>query len=66
MTNKVTPDWEKANSNNLPKLDIFTVTNFLKNDDRFNAPETTGVKANTYFCKKSIESTLRKYPKLTF
>ncbi|XP_046404834.1 uncharacterized protein LOC124170180 [Ischnura elegans] len=43
---KVNLGWEKANSNNLPTVDIFMITEFLKKEDRFNVPEMRGVKAN--------------------
>ncbi|KAJ8915458.1 hypothetical protein NQ315_003221 [Exocentrus adspersus] len=35
----------KATSNNLPTIDIFMVTDFLKRDDRFNVGEMRGTKA---------------------
>lgn len=34
----------KASSDNIPKLDLFTLTSFLSSDDRFNSPEIRGVK----------------------
>lgn len=35
----------KADSRNLPKIDIFMVAEFIKTDDRFNATEIRLVKA---------------------
>ena len=35
----------KASSNNMPSVDIFMVTEFIKNDERFNAAEVRGAKA---------------------
>lgn len=34
----------KADSTNLPKIDMFMVRNFLISDTRYNAPEVRGVK----------------------
>ena len=36
---KVNLGWERENSNNLPNVDIFMVTEFLKKEDRSNFPE---------------------------
>lgn len=37
-------DYLKADSTNLPKIDMFMVRNFLVSDSRYNAPEVRGVK----------------------
>ncbi|KAJ8909294.1 hypothetical protein NQ315_017029 [Exocentrus adspersus] len=44
MTSK---DFVKATSNNLPRVNMFMIICFVKNDDRFNAAEFRGVKAST-------------------
>jgi len=36
----------KADSSNFPKIDIFMVAEFVKNDDRYNAAEIRLVKAS--------------------
>lgn len=41
----VEPGFIKAKSDDLPKVDIFMIGEFLKNDDRFNAAEIRGAKA---------------------
>lgn len=46
MNLKLEPGFVKADSRNLPKIDIFMVLNYIKNDDRFNDPEVRNVKAN--------------------
>jgi len=42
----VDPGFVKANSSNLPKIDIFMVAEFVKNDDRCNTAEIRLVKAS--------------------
>ncbi|XP_039302545.1 uncharacterized protein LOC105203324 [Solenopsis invicta] len=42
----------KANSNNLPQINMFAVLEFLKDDDRFNAPEIRCAKASLN-CRES-------------
>ncbi|XP_046735004.1 uncharacterized protein LOC124404715 [Diprion similis] len=42
----------KATASNLPTIDIFMVTEFLKADDRFNAAEVRGAKASMA-CRES-------------
>jgi hypothetical protein len=41
-----TEGFVKASTNNLPLVHIFMVTEFIKNDERFNAAEFKGVKAD--------------------
>lgn len=36
----------KANANNLPQINMLMVLQFLKDDDRFNAPEMRCAKAS--------------------
>lgn len=36
----------KAKSDNIPDVDIFMITDFLKNDVRFNSAEVRGAKAS--------------------
>lgn len=40
----------KAKFDNIPDVDIFMITNFLKNDIRFNSAEVRGAKASRYVC----------------
>ena len=40
------PEYIKADSTNLPKIDMFMVAEFVKNDDRYNAAEIRLVKAS--------------------
>ena len=42
----VEPGYVKADSTNLPKIDIFMVAEFVKNDARYNAAEIRLVKAS--------------------
>lgn len=46
MSLKLEPGFVKADSGNIPKIDIFMVLNYIKNDDRFNDPEVRNAKAN--------------------
>ncbi|XP_058789699.1 uncharacterized protein LOC131663353 [Phymastichus coffea] len=46
MSNKLDPDFLKADSGNLPKVNIFMVLNYIKNDDNFNDPEVRNAKMN--------------------
>ena len=39
-------DFIKANSNNLSQIDMFTVLEFLRDDDRFNGPEIRSAKVS--------------------
>lgn len=39
-------DFVKADSRNLPRIDMFMVAEFIANDDRYNAPEIRLVKAS--------------------
>ena len=45
MPAKLEPGFTKADSRNLPKLDIFMVWEYLVTDKKYNAPEIRGVKA---------------------
>lgn len=45
MAVSVSKDYVKGTSINLPKLDIFSVTQYIKNNDCFNDPEVRGSKA---------------------
>lgn len=42
----------KGQSDNLPRVDIFMVTSFIKNTDSFSLGEVRGVKANKYLSIK--------------
>lgn len=44
MAVSLSKDYVKGSSINLPKIDIFTVTHFIKNNDWFNDPEVRGSK----------------------
>lgn len=47
MNLKLEPGFVKADSGNMPKIDIFMVLNYIKNiDNRFNDPEFRNAKAN--------------------
>ena len=41
MTNK----FVKATSENLPKVDVFAINNYIRTNDCFNDPEVRGCKA---------------------
>lgn len=43
---KLEEGFSKADSRNIPKIDIFMVKDFILADDRFNAPEIRLVKAS--------------------
>lgn len=45
MSNRLDPDFVKADSTNLPKINVFQVWEYLVTDERYNAPEVRGVKA---------------------
>jgi len=45
MAVSVSKDYVKGTSINLPKLNIFSVTQYIKNNDCFNDPEVRGSKA---------------------
>lgn len=36
----------KADYNNLPNVDIFMITDFIRNDNRFNSAEIRGAKGS--------------------
>lgn len=42
----VDSDFVKANSNNLPKVDMFMICEYVKNNDNFNAAEFRNAKVN--------------------
>lgn len=44
MVLTVAEGFKKADSTNLPKVDMCMIRNFLVSDERFNAPEIRGVK----------------------
>ena len=46
MANVIKEGFQKADSRNLPEVDIFMVHEFLCKDDRFNSPEVRGSKAS--------------------
>ena len=48
MANRLEERFVKADSRNLPKVDIFMVYEYISTDDRFDAPEIRGVKATRY------------------
>ena len=48
MANRLEEGYVKADSRNLPKVDIFMVYEYYSTDDRFDAPEIRGVKATRY------------------
>lgn len=39
------PGYVKADSTNLPKIDMFMIIEFITSDGRFNAAEVRGAKA---------------------
>ncbi|XP_051156855.1 uncharacterized protein LOC127278934 [Leptopilina boulardi] len=45
MVNKLDPGFEKADTTNLPKINVFMVYEYITNNERYNAPEVRGVKA---------------------
>ncbi|XP_018374671.1 PREDICTED: uncharacterized protein LOC108768651 [Trachymyrmex cornetzi] len=53
----------KANSSNLPQIDMFTVLTFLRDDDRFNAPEIRSAKASLN-CRENYGDTAIGYVQL--
>ena len=44
MPAQLAPGFTKADSTNLPKLDILMVWEYLVSDEKYNAPEVRGVK----------------------
>ena len=46
MANHLESGFVKADSRNLPRVDTYMVFEFISTDDRFNAPEIRGVKAD--------------------
>ena len=46
MSKKVESSYVKADSGNLPKVNIFMVLDYVKNDERFNDPEVRNSKLN--------------------
>ena len=46
MSKKVESGYVKADSGNLPKVNIFMVLDYVKNDERFNDPEVRNSKMN--------------------
>lgn len=45
MANILKPGFIKADSRNLPKIDIFMVFEYIKQSDKFNAAEVRNAKA---------------------
>lgn len=45
MANILEPGFVKADSTNLPKIDMFMVCEFIKRSDKFNAAEVRNAKA---------------------
>ncbi|KAI5715774.1 hypothetical protein M8J77_022189 [Diaphorina citri] len=48
--------FNKADSRNLPKVDMVTVLEFLKTDSNFFLSELRGIKAQRFILEKSCES----------
>ena len=46
MSKKVESGYVKADSRNLPKVNIFMVLDYVKNYERFNDPEVRNSKMN--------------------
>lgn len=45
MVNKLDPSFDKADTTNLPKLNVPMVYENIASNERYNAPEVRGVKA---------------------
>ena len=46
MSKKVESGYVKADSGNIPEVNIFMVLDYVKNDERFNYPEVRNSKMN--------------------
>lgn len=44
MPNQLDSGFVKADSTNLPKINVFMVWEYIINDERHNAPEIRGIK----------------------